>query len=215
MCVKMANENPALRVAVLLSGSGRTLENLLNLRSEGQLNIEFPVVISSRGNVRGVEIARQAEIETHVVRRREAPTPSELSARVKAILAPHRIDLIILAGYLLKLEIIPEWRDKILNIHPSLLPLFGGQGMYGHHVHEAVLASGMKVSGCSVHIVTAEYDAGPIVAQRCVPIEPDDTADSLAARVFEAECQLYPEAVRLYAEGRIQLRDDRIEIAPA
>ena len=96
MCVKMANENPALRVAVLLSGSGRTLENLLNLRSEGQLNIEIPVVISNRGNVRGVEIARQAEIETHVVRRREAPTPSELSARVKAVLAPHHVDLIIL-----------------------------------------------------------------------------------------------------------------------
>ena len=87
--------------------------------------------------------------------------------------------------------------------------------MYGHHVHEAVLASGMKVSGCSVHIVTAEYDAGPIVAQRCVPIEPGDTADSLAARVFEAECELYPEAVRLYAEDRIKLRDDRVEIAPA
>ena len=214
MGVKLANNGRALSVAVLLSGSGRTLENLLRLQSEGQLDIEIPVVISSRGNVRGLEIARQAEIATHVVRRREAPTPSELSARVKALLAPHQIDLIILAGYLLKLEIIPEWRGKILNIHPSLLPLFGGQGMYGHHVHEAVLASGMKVSGCSVHIVTEEYDAGPIVAQRCVPVEPGDTADSLGSRVFEAECQLYPEALRLFGENRVHLRDDRVEILP-
>jgi phosphoribosylglycinamide formyltransferase-1 len=204
-----------LRLAVLLSGSGRTLENLLACRDAGTLAIEIPVAISSRKNVRGVEIARVAGIETHVISRREAPDPVELSSRVRKILEPHQIDLMILAGYLLMLDILPEWRGRILNIHPSLLPLFGGKGMYGHHVHEAVLASGMRVSGCSVHVVTEEYDAGPIVAQRCVPVEPGDTPDTLGARVFEAECQLYPEAIRMFAEGRVRYSEEGVKILPS
>lgn len=204
-----------LRIAVLLSGSGRTLKNLLDRAAAGTLAIEIPIVISSRRAVRGVDIARAAGIETHVVTRRDAPSPGELSARVKELLAPHDIDLICLAGYLSMLEVLPEWRGKILNIHPSLLPLFGGRGMYGHHVHEAVLASGMRVSGCSVHIVNEEYDAGPIVAQRCVPVLPGDTVESLAARVFDAECKLYPEALQLFIEGRVELSEDAVSILPA
>ncbi len=208
----MADQPRQLRIAVLLSGSGRTLENLLRLAHTGELDIVIPVAISSRSNTRGLEIARNAGLETHVVTRRDAPDPGTLSARVLEILEPHGIDLIVLAGYLRQLAILDEWRDKILNIHPSLLPLFGGPGMYGHHVHEAVLASGMKVSGCSVHIVTEEYDSGPIVAQRCVPVIPSDTVETLAARVFEAECLLYPEAISLFAEGRVRIVDDRVEI---
>lgn len=203
-----------LRLAVLLSGSGRTLANLLERRAAGELDVDVPVVISSRSTVAGVEIARSAGIETHVVTRREAPDPVSLSARVKAIVEPHGIDLFVLAGYLLQLEILPEWRGRIVNIHPSLLPLFGGRGMYGRRVHEAVLASGMKVSGCSVHVVTEEYDAGPIVAQRCVPVEPGDSAESLGARVFAAECELYPEVIRLFASGRVAIDDDLVEILP-
>lgn len=204
-----------LRVAVLLSGSGRTLENLIDRVERGTLDIEIPVVISSRSNVRGVEIARNAGIDTHIVTRRDAPSPAKLSTRVKQILEPHRIDMLLLAGYLLMLEILPEWRGRILNIHPSLLPLFGGKGMYGGNVHAAVLKSGMRVSGCTVHIVTEEYDAGPIVAQRCVPVEPGDTAASLGARVFNAECQLYPEALQLFVDDRVQLEDERVTILPA
>jgi formyltetrahydrofolate-dependent phosphoribosylglycinamide formyltransferase len=204
-----------LRLAVLLSGSGRTLANLIERRAAGELDVEIPVVISSRSTVAGVEIARSAGIETHVVTRRMAPDSASLSARVKAIVEPHGVDLFVLAGFLRQLEILPEWLGRIINIHPSLLPLFGGRGMYGHHVHEAVLASGMKVSGCSVHIVTEEYDSGPIVAQRCVPIEPGDTPDTLAARVFAAECELYPEVIRLFAAGRVDVRDDRVEILSA
>ena len=198
-----------LRVAVLLSGSGRTLENLIDCGARGTLDIEIPVVISSRSCVRGVDVSRAAGIETHVVRRRDAPSPQALSARVKEILAPHDIDLIVLAGYLLMLDILPEWRGRILNIHPSLLPLFGGKGMYGHKVHEAVLAS-----GCTVHIVTEEYDAGPIVAQRCVPVEAGDTAEVLGARVFDAECLLYPDALQLFIDGRVNLVDNRVDILP-
>jgi len=207
--------NRTLRVAVLLSGSGRTLENLVDRASSGELDIEIPIVISSRSKVRGVEVGRRAGIETHVVTRRDAPTPAELSRRVVEILEPHDIDLMLLAGYLLRLEILPQWRGKILNIHPSLLPLFGGKGMYGHRVHEAVLASGMKVSGCSVHIVNEEYDAGPIVAQRCVPVEPGDTPETLGRRVFEAECELYPEVLQYFVDGRVHHEGGAVLILPS
>ncbi|MEX1159081.1 MAG: phosphoribosylglycinamide formyltransferase [Thermomicrobiales bacterium] len=188
-----------LQVAVFLSGTGRTLENLLARRAAGDLEIDIPVVISTRPGVRGLEIAGAAGIEAHVVRRREYPTPSAMSARIQALLAPHRIELIVLAGFLSQLEILPEWEGRMLNIHPSLLPLFGGRGLYGTRVHEAVLASGMKVTGCTVHLVNAEYDAGPILLQRCLPIHDDDTPETLGARVFALECELYPEAIRLFA----------------
>jgi phosphoribosylglycinamide formyltransferase 1 len=192
------------RVAVLLSGTGRTLENLLAVRERGELDIDIPVVISSRSDVRGLEIARAAGIETHVI------TRGELSRQVKAAVDPHRIDLFVLAGYLRQLEIFREWEWRIINIHPSLLPLFGGRGMYGHRVHEAVLASGMKVSGCSVHFVNEEYDAGPILLQRCLPVLADDTPETLGGRVFELECQLYPEAIRLIADGRVERRGNQV-----
>ncbi len=201
-----------LQVAVLLSGTGRSLENLLQWRERGELDIDIPVVISSRANVRGVEIARDAGIETHVVRRRDAPSPAELSATVLELLRPHGIGLIALAGYLMQLEILPEWQGKIMNIHPSLLPLFGGRGMYGERVHQAVLDAGMKVSGCTVHIVNEEYDSGPIVTQRCVPVLPGDTAQTLGARVFAAECEAYPEAIGLFAAGRITVEGGRARI---
>jgi phosphoribosylglycinamide formyltransferase 1 len=211
--MSIGNEARPLRVAVLLSGSGRTLENLLELRARGELEIDIPVVVSSRRNVRGVEVAQRAGIDTHVVSRREAPTPAEMSARVVEHLAPHGIDLILLAGFLSQLEILPAWEGRMMNIHPSLLPLFGGRGLYGTRVHEAVLASGMKVTGCTVHMVNADYDAGPIVLQRCIAVEEDDTPESLGARVFALECQAYPEAIRLFAENRIVIDGNRVRIA--
>ncbi len=204
-----------LRVAVLLSGTGRSLENLLARRARGDLAIDIPIVISSRAAVRGVEVARTAGIETHVVARREHPTPVAKSARIAALLAPHGVDLIVLAGYLSQLEILPEWEGRMMNIHPSLLPLFGGHGLYGGRVHEAVLASGMKVSGCTVHFVDAEYDAGPIILQRCVPVEEGDTPEILGARVFAAECEAYPEAIRLFGAGRLQIEGRRVRVLDA
>lgn len=201
-----------MQAAVLLSGTGRSLENLLKCREQGELLVDIPVVISSRANVRGVDVARSAGIETHVITRRDASDPVSLSRAVVDVLGPHNIGLLVLAGYLRQLEILPEWRDRIMNIHPSLLPLFGGRGMYGERVHQAVLDAGMKVSGCTVHIVNAEYDAGPIVAQRCVPVHESDTPHSLGARVFEAECLAYPEAINLFASGRIQVQGNRTRI---
>lgn len=208
----MGDPQARLQVAVLLSGTGRSLENLLENRAQGRLDIDIPAVISSRANVRGVQIAREAGIETHVIRRRDASTPAELSGLVAEALRPHGVGLLALAGYLMQLEILPEWRGRIMNIHPSLLPLFGGRGMYGARVHQAVLDAGMKVSGCTVHIVNEEYDAGPIVTQRCVPVLEDDTAATLGARVFEAECLAYPEAIALFAAGRIRVEGNRARI---
>lgn len=204
-----------LRVAVLLSGSGRTLENLITLRDREELAIDIPIVISSRSTVRGVEVARAAGIETHVVSRRQYQTPAELSVRIAALFAPHQVELIVLAGFLSQLDILPEWEGRMINIHPSLLPLFGGHGLYGGRVHEAVLASGMKVSGCSVHFVNAEYDSGPIILQRCVPVAEDDTPESLGARVFQAECQAYPEAIRLFQAGRLRIDGRRVHVLDA
>lgn len=201
-----------MRLAVLLSGSGRSLENLLRTIETGETAAEIAVVISSRSNVRGVEIARAAGIETHVITRRDAPDPASLSAAVAGILEPHNIELLALTGYLRQLEVLPQWDNRIMNIHPSLLPLFGGKGMFGANVHQAVLDAGMKVSGCTVHLATAEYDSGPIVVQRCVPVHEDDTAATLGARVFEAECVAYPQAINLFAAGRIEVHGNRTRI---
>jgi formyltetrahydrofolate-dependent phosphoribosylglycinamide formyltransferase len=205
-------EDRRLRVAVLLSGTGRTLENLLVLRDRGELEIDIPAVISSRPGVRGLEIARAAGIETHVVRRRDHPTPAAMSARIAAALAPHDIDLLVLAGFLSQLEILPAWEGRMMNIHPALLPLFGGRGLYGARVHQAVIAAGVKVTGVTVHFVNAEYDAGPIILQRCLPVLEEDTAETLGARVFALECQAYPEAIRLFAAGRLRIDGNRVRV---
>jgi phosphoribosylglycinamide formyltransferase 1 len=201
-----------LQVAVLLSGTGRTLENLLAWRERGALEIDIPIVISSRARVRGLEVAQAAGIEAHVVSRREHLTPAAMSARIAELIAPHDIGLLLLAGFLSQLEILPDWEGRMLNIHPSLLPLFGGHGLYGSRVHAAVLESGMKVTGCTVHFVNAEYDAGPIVLQRCLPVREDDTPETLGARVFAAECEAYPEAIRLFAAGLLRIEGQRVRV---
>ncbi|MCI0703467.1 MAG: phosphoribosylglycinamide formyltransferase, partial [Planctomycetia bacterium] len=122
-------------------------------------------------------------------------------------------DLVCFAGWLHLLPIAPDFHHKVLNIHPALLPAFGGKGMYGHHVHEAVLNYGAKVSGCTVHFADDTYDTGPILVQRAVPVKEEDTPDTLAARVFAAECEAYPEAIRLIAEGRVTVQGRRVIIS--
>lgn len=204
-----------LRVAVLLSGTGRSLENLLACRERGTLDIDIPLVVSSRGGVRGLDVARDAGIDSHVVSRRDYPTPAARSARIAELIAGSEIDLLVLAGFLSRLDILPEWEGRMMNIHPSLLPLFGGHGYYGGRVHEAVLESGMKVTGCTVHFVNADYDAGPIILQRCLPVEETDTPETLGARVFAAECEVYPEAIRLFAAGRLRIDGHRVQVLAA
>jgi formyltetrahydrofolate-dependent phosphoribosylglycinamide formyltransferase len=196
--------NP-IRLGVLLSGGGRTLENILDQIREGKLPAEVAVVIASRPGIRGIEIGKAAGVPTHLVRPKEYPTVEAYSDAMVKLLDDARVDLILLAGFLSYWIIPQRYLGRVMNIHPALLPSFGGKGMYGHHVHEAVLARGCKVSGCTVHFVNNAYDEGPIILQRAVPAYAEDTPDDLAARVFEQECIAYPEAIRLFAEGRLHV----------
>lgn len=175
------------RLGILLSGTGRTLVNLLECIDAGELDAEIACVISDRSGVRGLDHGEEAGLPTYVA------ADSDATWRT---LEAHDVDLVCLCGYLRLLKIPADQRRRVLNIHPALLPKFGGKGFYGHHVHEAVLAAGETESGCTVHYCDDEYDRGPIVAQKRVPVLPDDTPATLAARVFEAECLAYPEAIR-------------------
>lgn len=188
-----------IRLALLVSGGGTTLQNFLDEIAAGRLDAEVVVVISSNETAFALERARKAGIETHVVRRSDYETQETFSDAITAVLDRCDVDLVLGAGYLQRYVFPPHFQGRMLNVHPALLPKFGGRGMYGHHVHEAVLAAGETESGCTVHIADHAYDHGPIVVQKTVPVLPDDTPETLAARVFEAECEAYPEAVRRVA----------------
>lgn len=179
------------RLGVVLSGTGRTLQNLLACIRDGTLPARIACVISDRPGVRGLDIAKAADLPHYV----EAD-----SARTFEILRDHGVELVCLCGYLRRLQIPDDFDGRVINIHPALLPRHGGKGYHGHHVHEAVLAAGDAESGCTVHYCTQEYDQGPPLVQRRVPVKPGDTPDTLAARVFEQECEAYPEAIRLWIQ---------------
>lgn len=192
-----------LRVGFLLSGSGRTLENLaLFLRERPDL-AQIVTVVSSRDGAGGLERAARFGIPATVI---PCPRP-ESSSRIFEHLEEHRVDYALLGGWLRLLEIPPSWDRRVVNIHPSLLPRHGGAGYYGSRVHEAVLAAGDKESGCTVHFVDNEYDHGEAILQEVVPVEADDSVESLAARVFEAECRAYPRALEVLAARRRDLTD--------
>src|SRR5829696_4404738 len=197
-------------IAVFISGGGTTLQNLIDRIADGTLPARIVQVISSRPDIGGADRARAAGLPVDVVERKQFPTREAFSERNFAPCRAAGARLVCLGGYLQLLRIPEDYRLKVINIHPALLPAFGGKGMYGHHVHEAVLAHGCKVSGCSVHFVDDQYDHGPIVAQRAVEVRDDDTADSLAARVFLTECELYPEVVRSAIEGKVVVEGRRV-----
>ncbi len=185
------------RLAVLLSGSGRTLVNLAERIRAGRLHASIALVVASKECL-GAARARELGIPTQVIRGTIPPEQLELLCR------EHRIDWVVLAGYLKLLPVPRSLAGRIVNIHPALLPDFGGPGMYGHHVHEAVIKAGRTVSGCTVHLCDDKYDRGPIVLQRECPVRDDDTPDTLAARVFELECETYPAALELLLAGRVK-----------
>lgn len=196
----MTASNGTARLAILLSGSGRTLENLLSSIERGRLDAEVVAVVSSKPGVRGIEIAETAGIPVTVIERKGFESDAAFTNAILAWLEPFQPNLIVHAGFLRKLEIPQQWEGRMINIHPSLIPESGamGKGFWGDRVHTAVIASGAKWSGATVHLVDNEYDHGPIVAKVVVPVMPDDTTESLAARVFAAECRLYPPAIARY-----------------
>jgi phosphoribosylglycinamide formyltransferase-1 len=204
----------ALRLAVLISGTGRTLMNLHECIRRGRLRATIPLVISSRGEVAGVDKARSAGLHVVVVRKKDHTDVEQFTGRLVQELDAAKVDLVVQGGWLCLWRIPKAYENRVMNVHPALLPSFGGQGMWGHHVHEAVLAAGCKVSGCTVHFCTDQYDSGPIILQRTCPVKDDDTPDTLAERVFAEECIAYPEAIRLFADGRLVVRDGRVQVKP-
>ena len=204
-----------LKVAVLLSGGGTTLHNLLTWSEQGELYADVELVLSSRPGAGGLAIAREAGIRTEVVNAKSYGLSAregeiifdwrKMSAEINRILLPEKFDLVCMAGFLSRYYIPDELMGRVINIHPSLIPMFCGQGMYGHRVHEAVVASGVKVTGCTVHFADNDYDNGPIVLQRVCPVYCYDTPEEVAVRVFQEECIAYPTAINLIAEGRVSI----------
>jgi len=201
-----------IRLGVLISGGGTTLMNILEYMKQGRLNAKVVLVISSRSTVAGVEKAKNAGLNVKIVRKKDYPDIDEFSKRIEEELVAANVDLVVQGGWLCLWKIPARYENRVMNIHPALLPSFGGKGMWGHHVHEAVLKAGCKVSGCSVHFCTNEYDKGPIIVQRACEVKNDDTPDTLAARVFEQECIAYPQAIRLFAEGRLSVRNGAVKV---
>lgn len=201
-----------INMAILLSGNGRSLQNMLDRIAAGRLSATISVVIASREDAYGLTRAQNAGIPAIVVNPRRYGNFIKMSHAIETALQEYQVDLIALAGFMCFFRIPEKYRGKVMNIHPALIPAFCGKGYYGHFVHEEVIAHGCKVSGCTVHFADNEYDHGPIIIQRTVPVLDDDTADTLAARVFEAECEAYPQAIQLFAEGRLRIEGRRVHI---
>lgn len=204
-----------LPIAVLISGGGTTLHNLLLQQGDSALDVDFRLVVSSKASARGVIIAQQNNIPTEVISKRQFDCAQSHSEAVFGQMRARGIELVVMGGYLDYLLIPNDYHNRVVNIHPSLIPAFCGQGFYGLHVHQAVLDYGAKLSGCTVHYVDNQFDHGPIIAQRACPVLHDDTAESLQARVFQLECQLYPETIQAIAQGRVWANGRSVHVAPA
>ena len=202
-----------IRLAVFISGGGTTLMNFLDRISAGELSAEVPLVVASREDCAGISKAERAGLRCEVVPRKKFASIEGYSETVFDLCRAVRADLVTLAGFLTLIRIPDDYSLRVMNVHPALIPAFCGQGYHGHRVHAAVLERGAKVSGCTVHFADNEYDHGPIILQQCVPVEDDDTPASLASRVFGAECQAYPEAIRRFAAGRLELDAGRVVTA--
>jgi phosphoribosylglycinamide formyltransferase-1 len=201
-----------IRLGVLISGGGTTLMNILEYINKGRLNAEVAVVISSLSTVAGVERAKAAGLNVKIIRKKDHPDIKEFSNRIEEELTAANVDLVIQGGWLCLWKIPPRYENRVMNIHPALLPSFGGKGMWGHHVHKAVIAAGCKISGCTVHFCTNEYDKGPIIVQRCCPVKDDDSPETLADRVFEQECIAYPQAIKLFSEDKLIVQNGKVKV---
>jgi formyltetrahydrofolate-dependent phosphoribosylglycinamide formyltransferase len=211
------NRQQMLNIGVMVSGHGRgsNLQAILDACAAGEIPARVAVVIGTRRDAPALERARNAGVHTvvHSPRKYEGDEAGYGDALLTTLLR-HEVKLICLAGYmrLLPVSVVETYRGRIMNIHPALLPLFGGRGMYGENVHQAVLESGMKVSGCTVHFVDEQYDSGPIILQKTVPVLDDDTPQTLAARVLAEEHRAYTEAIRLFAENRLSLEGRHVRV---
>jgi phosphoribosylglycinamide formyltransferase-1 len=208
-----------MKLAVLISGTGRTLKNFIDLAAEGHLPVDIRLVISSSPNAGGLKFADAAGIPTQVIRRqdfdRDASGEKAFGDAIFSACREAGVDYVAMAGFMKLAPVPDDFAGRVVNIHPALIPAFCGPGMYGDRVHQAVLDAGVKVTGCTVHFVDNEYDRGPIIWQQPVPVFDDDTADTLAKRVFEVEKEAYPHVLRLLAAGRIKLEGGRVKMLKA
>ena len=204
------------RIAVLVSGGGTNLQALIDAQGRGELgNGKITLVIASKPDVYALERAKNNEIEAKVLARKEYDSIAAYSKALADTLEAAKIDLVVLAGFLTIIDeqVYERFPNRILNVHPALIPSFCGKGFYGLHVHEAALAKGVKVSGATVHFVTPECDAGPIVLQKAVEVREDDTPETLQKRIMEeAEWKILPRAVRLFCDGRLTVKNDKVYI---
>jgi len=205
-----------LRLAVFAGGRGSNFQAILDAIAKHRLRAQVVLCVSNRADAGALQIARAAQIPAAVIEEKQFADSAEYASALAAQLAKHEVNFIALAGFMRKipLEVVRQFRHRIVNIHPALLPSFGGKGLYGRRVHEAVVAYGCKVSGATVHFVDEEYDTGPPILQRCVPVLEHDTPATLAARVLEIEHQIYPEALQLFAEDRVRVEGRRVMILP-
>lgn len=199
-----------LKVVVLISGGGTTLKNLIDKSAAGDIDIDFRLVISSNSKAGGLAHARNVEIATEIVRKKDFASPEEHSEAIFSKCRAAEADYVVMGGYLQHVLIPADFENRVLNTHPALIPSFCGKGYYGSRVHEAVLDYGAKISGCTIHFVDNQYDHGPIVLQKSVDVRSDDDAAALAARVFQAECEAYPEVLRMLASGQVRVEGRRV-----
>lgn len=206
-----------MTIALFASGGGSNAGAVLAALADGRIAARAGLLVTDRDGIGALDRARAHGVPTAVVPPRAFVDEAAFGAALLDALRAHAVDAIVLAGYLRKIPaaVVGAYRHRILNVHPSLLPAFGGAGMYGRRVHEAVLAHGCRVSGATVHLVDEHFDTGPIVLQRCVPVEAGDTPETLAARVLTAEHQILPEAVGLLASGRLRVDGRLVSLLPA
>ncbi len=202
-----------LRLGVLISGGGTTLDNFMNCIADGTLPAEVSLVIASRSDCKGVSKAVSYGLTTQVIDRKEYTSVESFSEEIFAACREENVDLVTLAGFLSLIRIPDDFLGRVMNIHPALIPAFCGAGYYGEKVHQAVYERGVKQTGCTVHFADNQYDHGPIIVQRAVPVVGSDTPEQIAQRVFEQECVAYPDAIRHYASGRIRIENHRVWIA--
>jgi len=201
-----------LNLAILISGSGTTLQNIIDKINDNALNARIQVVVCNSPDAYGIKRAEQNNIPTAIVQHKGHNQTETFSNTIIEEIEKYPVDLIILAGFLHLFKIPDSYSGKVMNIHPGLIPSFCGKGYYGHHVHKAAIDSGVKISGCTVHFVDNEYDRGPIIIQRAVHVDTDDTPDTLAQKVFKEECIAYPEAIRLFSEGKLKIEERKVRV---
>lgn len=202
-----------LPIAVMISGGGTTLKNVLTEIDQGRCPALVKQVISSNANASGNRFATDRKIPLHVANRADHTTDAAYSEALFSVIREAEVRYVILGGFLKRLVIPQDFVNRVINIHPSLVPSFSGQGMYGMRVHQAVLDYGCQLTGCTVHFVDNEYDHGPIISQRAVPVLPGDSAELLQKRVFREECRVYPEVIRWLAEDRVRCEDRIVKIS--